>query len=143
MPNATSEQLQALQTEVQSLQQENKLLTDNRQLTSVVREFMLCCLDYAPKQAVRSTEWTSAFKFWVQAKYGKEFYLKLSPTGKEVIAEMDSVLKSRPELKKNRIYIDTNNQFGDLENAVLRPRHEQDFSSQFATVANYSSDIGE
>lgn len=143
MPNATSKQLEALQSEVQSLQEQNKLLADNRLLTGVVRDFMLCCIDYVPRSYVRSAEWMPALKKFIEKKHGKDFYNQLNPTGKEVIVEMDSILKSSSQPKPERIYMDIENGFGDLENAVLKPKDEREFSSSFATVGGYPSNIGE
>ncbi len=83
------------------------------------------------------------FKKWAINKYGEEAYNHLNPSGQEVIAEMDRLFKLRPEPKKERIYIDVKNGYGDLENARLRPTHIQEFRSGVASVAGYSRDVGE
>lgn len=138
-PHATQQQLEAHKSRIAELEDQNKLLADNRQLTAVVQDFMLSCIDYVPNSFVRSAEWSPAFKQWVQSKYGAEFYNQLNPTGKEVVAEMDRILKLRSEPKNSRIHIDVKNRFGDLENAALKPKDDRNPR----TIANYSHYIGE
>lgn len=143
MPGTTSEEVQALVAEYQSLQKQNKLLADNRQLTGIVSDFLYSCLDYAPGKHVRSAEWSPAFKQWTIAKHGKEFYNQLNPTFSQVVVEIDRILKASGQPRKNRIHIDAENGLGDLENAVLKSKDDRQIFSQLRTTANYPSSVGE
>jgi hypothetical protein len=141
--DATFEQLQALQEQIEDLQEQNRLLAANRELTALVRDFMDCCIHYAHHKALRSAEWQPAFVKWVKHKYGKDFYFQLSPTAVEVTAEMDRLLKLRPEPKNKRIHIDVDNRYGDLENAALLPKNHWMLRSDLPVLAGYSKDVGE
>jgi prophage antirepressor-like protein len=109
MPTATSEQLEALQAEISSLQIKIELLESGNFEQNLIEQFLLRNVQYKSGKNVMSGCLYKRFLLWTDTALNKDVFF----------TRLDEVLKANKLPKTRRIHIDKNNGCGDIENAEL------------------------
>jgi prophage antirepressor-like protein len=127
MPKATSEQLEALQSEIADLERINKALTRETNTKFIIQQFILQNLEFKKGSLPKGFNQPGSNYILAEKAYERlETWLEyqgydLRISSDSFIKLLDVCFKEIPATKSDRFYISNKNGFGDIENAVLMP----------------------